>query len=124
MLRFLRLLLSPSKDVPPDGFGQSEADDLLYARRFQQLRRDRLSWRRPSADEARAADEHPTVGRFGSNTYAVREEGERRFIVRDRTWFGFPDPPEYALFVLDGEAIWCAADFDDWPKRWALPSPR
>ena len=101
-----------------DGFGQSLADDLRFLWRLRQLRRQALSWRRPTVEEERRADTHPVIGRFGDGTHAVRDGDGRWFVVRDRMWHGWPDPPEFALFVLDGDAIWCAADFDGWPGRW------
>ena len=104
MLRFPRLLFH-SSDVPQDGFGQSLADDLRSYHRFRRIRLETLMWRKPTDEEARMADAHPIVGRFGDATYAVRNDGERRFIVRDRMWHGWPDPPEFALFILDRDVI-------------------
>jgi hypothetical protein len=45
----------------------------------------------------------------------------RQWIVRERDWSGWPDPPRYVLFVLEGETVWMARDFDRWPSLWPKP---
>ncbi|WAJ28279.1 hypothetical protein [Antarcticirhabdus aurantiaca] len=101
--------------------GQSLCDDLRWARRFRQVRRLPVPWRSPTPQERRSICAHPTFGRFADDAVALADWGERRWIVMERTWSGWPDPPTYALFVLEGEAIWLARDFDGWPSAWREP---
>ncbi len=110
--------------IEPDGFGQSIVDDLRFLLRFRRLRHLRVAWRKPSLTEADLWDAHPIVGRFGDGTYAVAEVDGRRWVVRDRLWFGWPDPPQFAWFVLEGERVWAAADSNTWPQAWQIsPDP-
>ncbi|PAX08206.1 hypothetical protein CKY28_11590 [Sphingomonas lenta] len=108
--------------VSSDGFGQSVTDDLRFLLRFRRCRRTPVAWRDPTPAEMDFWEAHPIVGRFADSTYAVAEVDGRRWVVRDRLWFGWPDPPEFAWFVLDGEAVWAAADFNDWPRAWKRPA--
>ncbi|UZK65609.1 hypothetical protein [Sphingomonas sp. M1-B02] len=105
-----------------DGFGQSLADDLRFRRRFARLARLPLQWQAPTADARAEIEAHPILGRFGDDTIAVVEWEGRRLIVRERMWFGWPDPPEFIFFALQGDAIWAGADFDSWPRAWSRPS--
>ncbi|MEL6978893.1 MAG: hypothetical protein AAGM38_09465 [Pseudomonadota bacterium] len=54
----------------------------------------------------------------------IGRPSERRFagelwLVGDRLWHGWPDPPEFAFWALgrDGD-VRCAGDFDGWPRLW------
>jgi hypothetical protein len=121
MIDFLRSLFGiGTGDIPSDGFGQSLADDVRFALRFRKCRRRDVVWRVPTWDEGRAFDIDPIIGRFGDITIAVAEVDGRRWLVRERDWHGWPDPPRYVFFALDGSGIWAGADFDGWPKPWRL----
>ena len=64
------------------------------------------------------------VGRFGDETIGVAEVDGRRWIVRERVWFGWPDPRQFVFFALEGRKVWAGADFDGWPRAWAkAPGP-
>lgn len=103
------------------GFGRTLRDDLRWWWRGRRCRARPVSWRRPTLAEAARWDAHPVVGRCG-DPYAVARVDGRDWLVRERLWSGWPDPPEFAFFVLDGEAIWLATDFDGWPRAWARPA--
>ncbi|WP_235919520.1 hypothetical protein [Aureimonas psammosilenae] len=105
-----------------DGLGQSLADDLRWARRFREARRLALPWRAPSAEDDRRIRAHPTMGRFADAVVALADWESRRWIVMERDWHGWPDPERYVLFVLEGETIWLARDFDRWPSGWSRPA--
>jgi hypothetical protein len=112
--------LDPAPAVP-DGFGQSFVDDLRYLLRFLRCRRMPVIWRRPTAAEAQALDTDPLIGRFGDTTIALAEVEGRRWSVCEQDWYGFPDPPRFAWFVLEEGTVWAAADFNYWPPRWQAP---
>ena len=101
-----------------DGFGQTMAEDALFLLRFRQCRRLSVEWRQPSQEECHGLDGHAIIGRFGDDTIAVAQVGNQNWIVRDRTWHGWPDPPEFVFFVLEDDKIWAAADFHNWPRAW------
>lgn len=47
------------------------------------------------------------------------------WLIADRIWHGWPDPPEFAFWALDeDQAVRCAADFDAWPRSWARRETR
>lgn len=101
-----------------EGFGQSLADDLRFIWRFRRCRRQAVDWRLPGDEERRILDGDPVLGRFGDMTQLVADVGAQRWIVRDRDWFGWPDPPEYVFFALEGTTIYVARDFNGWPPAW------
>jgi hypothetical protein len=35
-------------------------------------------------------------------------------------WHGFPDPPEWALHILQGNAAVSLGCFDNWPEAWSV----
>lgn len=107
--------------VEPDGFGQSFLDDLRFLFRFPRARRRPVTWRIPTDMEGAAIEAHPVLGRFGDDTIGVADVDDERWIVRDRDWFGWPDPPQYIFFALADDRIRAAADFDRWPPRWTRP---
>lgn len=107
----------------PDGFGQSLADDIRYLRRSRAMRREAIAWRLPTSAEATRWDTHPVVSRFGDMTYAIATHAGRTCVVRENDWHGWPDPPRFALFAMDGDEIWAGADMGSWPRAWR-PDPR
>ena len=116
-----RLVRRAPVKAEPDGFGQSFFDDLRFRHHFRRACRRVVRWRVPTAGEVAAIEGHPILGRFGDHVLLVAEVDDERWIVRDRDWFGWPDPPEYVFFALAGDTIRAAADFDGWPPRWTLP---
>jgi hypothetical protein len=120
--RLRALLHRDEPGIDPDGFGQSLADDLRFLHRFRRCRRRAVTWRTPTADERAAIDGDPVIGRFGDDTVALAQVDGRRWIVRDRVWHGWPDPPQFAFFAVEPDgAIWAGADFDRWPAVWRRP---
>jgi hypothetical protein len=105
-----------------DGFGQSHAQDLIYIARARRCRRQAVAWRAPTDEEAARWAAHPVVGRFGDGTVGVATVDGRNWVVRENDWWGWPDPDRYPFFVLDGDAVWAATDFNDWPRAWT-PKP-
>ena len=122
MRRLLDLLRGPrDRPVPrADGYGQSLADDLRSASRFRRARREPLLWRRPTPEEAAADRADLLLSRFGDDTVAKRDGEGRRWTVLENDWHGWPDPPRYALFAMEGDRVWMAANFDRWPRRWTF----
>ena len=103
-----------------DGLGQSLAEDVRWLIRFRRAKAMSVTWRRPDADEARWWDAR--YGPFADWVYAVTEVDGRRWVVLERTWHGWPDPPEYAWFALNADgSLWAARDFDWWPTAWTPP---
>ena len=110
--------------VPPDGFGQSMAEDIRFHYRFWRCWNRPVVWRAPADEERQRYDTHAIIERFGDFTEAVTEVEGRSWVVRSRAFFGWPDAPEFVLFVVDADgAIWCAADFNQWPQGWKRPEP-
>ena len=101
-----------------EGFGQSLLEDVGFVLRFRRCRRTLVHWRSPSLTERAAIDGHPVFGRFGDQTLYVADCGVERWIIRDRDWWGWPDPPRYVFFAVAGPTIRVAVDFNHWPNRW------
>jgi hypothetical protein len=110
--------------VEPDGFGQSILQDIMFARNFRMCRQTPVVWHVPATEEARALEVDPLIGRFGDTTIGMAQVAGRRWIVRERDWHGWPDPPRFVFFAMEGDAVWAGADFDRWPRRWQWPTER
>ncbi|KQM98299.1 hypothetical protein [Sphingomonas sp. Leaf25] len=123
VVEYLRFLFGIGLPADSDGFGQSLCDDMRFARHFRRCRTIAVTWRSPSADEATAIEVDPVMGRFGDDTIGVASVGDEVWVVRDRMWFGWPDPPEFVFFALQGTTIRAAKDFDHWPTAWTPPEP-
>lgn len=104
------------------GIGQSMLDDIRWSSRCRAYRRRAIVWTAPTADEEAAIVADPLLGRFGDTTVGIATIDGVRCIVRDRDWFGWPDPPRFAFMAREGERIVAFADFHDWPSCWT-PSP-
>jgi hypothetical protein len=108
-------------DVSQDGFGQSLLDDIRFMQRFRSCRNARTTWRLPTREEDAGYESHPIVRRFGDSTEAIASVDDRTWIVRERTFNGWPDPPRFAFFALDRDGtIWAAVDFHQWPGKWTI----
>ena len=106
----------------PDGFGQSLIDDAKFVLRFRACRSRDVVWRTPTDSEQAHWAGHPIAGRFGDDTLAVCEIDGRSWVVRERLFHGWPDPPRFAFFALEDDGrVWCARDFTQWPPRWTGP---
>lgn len=110
--------------VSHDGFGQTLWDDARFAWRAWRCRKQTVTWRQPTAAERALYDQHSIVGRFGNTTHAIAEVDGRVWVLRDRDFYGWPDPPHWAFFVLDAAgAIWSATDCNVVPRCWSLWHP-
>ncbi len=48
-------------------------------------------------------------------------EGET-WLMGERLWFGFPDPPRFMVVFLDAESrVIAATDLDRLPRGWTIP---
>lgn len=106
-----------------DGMGQSWLTEIRQYWRFVKCRRKAVVWQ--SNIEA---IEHDTqlmreLLRFGDETVASACVAGRHWIVRQRDFYGWPDPPRFVFFAIEGDRIWAAADFHDWPAKWERSSP-
>ena len=106
------------------GFGQSWADDMRFLYRFRKCWTKGVVWRQPTDDERQRYDAHPIISDFGDFTEGVTEVDGRFWVARSRAFWGWPDPPQWVLFVVDADGgVWCAADFNQWPQGWKRPEP-
>lgn len=103
-----------------DGIGQSMMASFRYRSRFRRLATRPVAWTTLTREHAALIENDPFIGRFADLVSGVAYIDGMKAIVMERLWSGFPDPPRYCLFVLAGEGVWAAADFDDWPPSWRL----
>jgi hypothetical protein len=103
---------------PPghDGYPGSIPDSAWDAwRRFEAIAARTIGWRKVDAKswrETRNASDAPD--------FEVTSEGEHLLLVQ-HDWHGFPDPPEWALYLLEGDPgeARCLGCFDNWPETWS-----
>lgn len=79
-------------------------------------------WRPPSKRELRAFEEHHRLRDLADDLIAAADVGDESWILLERTWAGFPDPPRFVFMAFrpDGAQI-CAADLDDLSPTWLMP---
>ncbi|RIV91919.1 hypothetical protein D2V17_02485 [Aurantiacibacter xanthus] len=106
-----------------DGYGQTLADDLRALISFRRLRKVQLTWQDPASYAGDIHARFPLIRRFGDTVEAYRPEGDEHWFIISRDWFGWPDPPEFALlcFTADGR-IAMGHDFHHWPQSWTRPA--
>ncbi len=114
------LLGHPPGAAGADGFGQSASDDILFRAQASLLRSFRIVWRKPTPVEAQAIAADPFLSRFAAFAVAVTWRDGMAGVVLERTWHGFPDPPQYALFFMRAGEVFVAGDFDVWPGEWVI----
>lgn len=103
------------------GLGQGILRDLIWRRRFRRSCRRDIPWRTPlSGDIAWDAAQHRIAG-FGDFLVAIADFEGKRWLVRERIYAGWPDPPTHVIFVFNDRGIWMARDFEFWPERWREP---
>lgn len=110
-------------DAPPlqDGIGQSLWGDLLFTIRFLRCRRHLINWRQPDGNDRSRYGPGSLVDRFGDDLYAAADYDRRQWVVTERWWHGWPDPPRFAVFAFSGDGnVWLAHDFHMWPSCWSI----
>jgi len=98
--------------------GQGFWIDLLWRRRFRSCATRPCDWQ--PADPQLLSD-RPELLRFADWPFASTRVEDQRWVVLERLWAGFPDPPRYVFFALKPDGtIWAARDFHDWPAAWRM----
>lgn len=115
-------MMAAETEAWEDGLGQSWLTDLLWWAGFMRRRRIAVAWQTPDAAAWALWRSDPRLDGFGDLVYAVARPAPERWLVVERDWFGWPDPPRFAFFALgSGGSIVCAQDFNVWPARWRAP---
>ncbi len=104
-----------------DGFGQTLLDDLRFAVRFWRAAGMPVTWRRPTPAEAARIEADPVMSRFGDTTVAVATVNGQNWVIGERDWWGWPDPPRYVFFALRSTVIEIARDLHVIPRAWIMP---
>lgn len=99
----------------------SWAEEARWAQRFQAYAEQQINWC-PAADySGNFVADYPLVNAYAETLHSFAHVDRRLCVVMERTWHGFPDPPQYAFFAFEGAVLWAARDFDDWPQNWTPP---
>lgn len=78
-------------------------------------------WRHPEPGEL--ARFGAVVELFTEGLDAIATVHGETWLMGERLWFGFPDPPRYVVVFLDAEArVIAAADLNHLPRGWAMPA--
>lgn len=83
-------------------------------RAFVEIAERAIDWHPVNAAEWRAA--HATD--WSPDRQAT--SNDQNLLLIQHVWHGFPDPPEWALYVMDSAArtARCLGCFDIWPSSW------
>ena len=81
-----------------------------------------VDWRLPTKTEKSAFSSHRRLAKLADFLIAVADAGDESWILLERVWAGFPDPPAFAFLAYrsNGETI-CEADLDRPSPLWRLP---
>jgi hypothetical protein len=110
-----------------DGFANKVAKDapsagLMNDRRANERLARAVVWRTPTATEQKTFDAHRTLKTYAEFLVAAVEVDDESWILMERAWHGFPDPPRWIVIAFgpDGQMI-CGGDFDHIPTNWTMP---
>lgn len=101
--------------------------ELRWRMRFRARRRAPAQFQRLALDESRRWSADPRFEPFVDGVFWAARPGPGRFagelwLLGDRMFNGWPDPPEWGYWALDDRgAVRCAWDFDEWPPAWGRP---
>lgn len=114
--------MAQARPVPEDGMGQGFWTDLRWSWRYRRCARRTVDWE--VAAPSLLAD-RPDLLRFANWPYAQSTVDQQKWVVLERAWAGWPDPPRYVFLAFDlAGVVWAARDFHDWPQAWTLLEDR
>jgi len=95
---------------------------LKLGKAFQKRAARAAAWRQANPDEHSWLKSQTELEQFGDFLFLTSNIEDELWLLIERTWHGFPDPPQYAFFAfgLDHRLI-VAKDLDDLPTAWAMP---
>ena len=89
--------------------------------RIAARKRRAVWWRHPDPEER--ARFGPVVELFADALDAIATPADETWLIGERVWCGFPDPPCYLVVFLDAEGrVIAAADLDRLPRGWTMPA--
>lgn len=79
-------------------------------------------WRQPTDVEQKSFEGHRTLKIYAEFLVAAADVSDESWILMERVWHGWPDPPRWIFIAFDpqGREI-CAGDFDHIPANWTMP---
>ena len=95
---------------------------LMNDKRANERLRRTVEWRTPTSTEQKAFEAHRTLKTYADFLVAAVETDDESWILMERVWHGFPDPPRWIFIAFgpDGRTI-CGGDFDHIPTNWTMP---
>ena len=83
------------------------------------------AWRQANPEEHAWLKTQPELEALGDFLFLAPGIEDELWLLIERIWNGFPDPPEYAFLAYDlGGGLIIAKDFDYLPRAWTLPKPQ
>ena len=79
-----------------------------------------MAWRPPTiSDKSRFG---AFADAFADVFHAIAESAGEVWLLYERDWFGFPDPPRYVVVALSADGAVIAADeLNTLPRAWTFP---
>lgn len=115
------------KDRSRDGLANKVSKEAPSAgRQNGQRANERLArtvvWRIPTEVEQKSFEWHRTLKTYAEFLVAAADVGDESWILMERVWHGWPDPPRWIFIAFDpqGQHI-CGGDFDHIPANWTMP---
>jgi hypothetical protein len=115
--------VNPRREIDKDPFNRNFFAVNLHMVRTWRLRGRDMDWR-----ETRAADLPPHAASAFNDLLGVDPELSAEvdgllWVVGERDWHGYPDPPRFVIVGFDAAGkVKAADDLHGWPKAWAAPA--
>ena len=92
---------------------------------FRMRAKRATAWQQASPAELEWLKGQPVLERLGDFLFLAPTVEDELWLLVERTWNGFPDPPKFAFLAYDlGDELILAKDFYHLPARWTLPEPQ
>ncbi|MEO9969298.1 MAG: hypothetical protein ABJG15_05635 [Hyphomonadaceae bacterium] len=97
---------------------------LLSGHRFRSRAKRKTKWRNATPEEHAWLKAQPDLDPLGDFLCLAPKIDDELWLLIERVWNGFPDPPKFAFVAYDKDLnLIVAKDFQHCPSRWSLPEP-
>ena len=95
---------------------------LKLEKAFRERTARAAAWRGASPAEYGWLKTQPELEQFGEFLFLASDIEDELWLLIERTWHGFPDPPQYAFFAFGADdKLIVGMDLDDLPEAWVMP---
>ena len=91
---------------------------------MRKCKRRKTVWRKATPEDYKWFQAQPQIEELGDFLFLATDTEDELWLLIERFWNGWPDPPLYAFLVFDLEGnLIAGGDFHRLPSAWTLPEP-